>query len=280
MPDWNNEVPDVPVKRLFDGGWFGAPGVTGAYTFTPKFERVVSWVQGVLTETDPNGSAGPHLYPPVMPRHVIERAGYAEAFPHLLGLVRPYQDGETVTDDAVLVPAVCYAVYQQLADSSIDEPRQFDIVGYCYRHEATAELGRFRSFRVRDFVIVADADTALRWRDDWIGHGKTMFARLQLPVRVQPASDPFFGSVGRIMQTSQVMQELKWEFVVPVSDDDPGTAIASANSHKNHLGMRFGIGYRGPEAAHSACIGFGLDRIALALIHAHGDDLESWPEPL
>ncbi|MEY2406368.1 MAG: hypothetical protein QOG39_1284, partial [Acidimicrobiaceae bacterium] len=31
------------------------------------------------------------------------------------------------------------------------------------------------------------------------------------------------------------------------------------------------------EVAHTACIGFGLERIALALIKTHGTDLASWP---
>jgi hypothetical protein len=30
--------------------------------------------------------------------------------------------------------------------------------------------------------------------------------------------------------------------------------------------------------AHSACIGFGLDRITLALFATHGTDVEAWPE--
>jgi hypothetical protein len=29
--------------------------------------------------------------------------------------------------------------------------------------------------------------------------------------------------------------------------------------------------------AHSACVGFGLERIALALFHRHGLELSGWP---
>jgi hypothetical protein len=31
------------------------------------------------------------------------------------------------------------------------------------------------------------------------------------------------------------------------------------------------------HVAHSACFGFGLDRIALALFYAHGLRLDEWP---
>jgi hypothetical protein len=65
---------------------------------------------------------------------------------------------------------------------------------------------------------------------------------------------------------------------VPLHDDDPGTAIASANGHKDHLGQRFAIDFADEGAAHSSCMAFGLERTTLALIHAHGDNLTDWPE--
>jgi hypothetical protein len=82
------------------------------------------------------------------------------------------------------------------------------------------------------------------------------------------------------MRSSQVQQNLKFEFILPVHDDDPGTAIASANCHKEHLGERFAITFADQGWAHSSCMAFGLERTMLALIHAHGDRLADWPEPL
>jgi seryl-tRNA synthetase len=32
------------------------------------------------------------------------------------------------------------------------------------------------------------------------------------------------------------------------------------------------------SVAHTACVGFGLERIALALFHHHGLDVKEWPE--
>ncbi len=272
-------VPESPAGRLFDGGWLAPVGVTGAFSCTPKFERVVSWLEAVLTVADPAGSPGPQVFPPLMSRMVIERAEYAAAFPHLLGTVGTYPGGPGDAD-TVLMPAVCYGVYQELADTTVDGSRQFDVTGYCHRHEATSELGRFRTFRMREFVLVADAPAALRWRDDWIDRGRHLFSRLGLPVKVEPASDPFFGPGSDLLRDSQIGQSLKWEFVVPLTGEGPGTAIASANSHKDHLGKRFGIRYRDAGPAHSSCVAFGLERIVLAMIHAHGDDPAAWPEPV
>jgi seryl-tRNA synthetase len=284
---------DDAFRRLIAGDWLLPTGVPGLLGFTPKFETVMATLQAALTSVDPSGSPGPSWYPPVMPRVHIDRAEYAEAFPQLLGTVHalaadppqdgpvedgPVEDAARVPTDAVLAPAVCYSVYPRLADSVVDQACHFDVAGYCYRHEATSEPGRFRSFRMREFVVIAGEDEALEWRESWIARCERLFARFGLPISVESASDPFFGPGGRFMRSSQVQQKLKYEFVVPVHEDDPGTAIASANCHKDHLGQRFGIRFAEQGLAHSSCMAFGLERTVLALIHAHGDRLADWPE--
>jgi seryl-tRNA synthetase len=281
---------DGPFGRLAAGDWLATTGVAGLSVFTPKFETVLAGLHRALTSVDPAGSAGPSWYPPVIERAVIERAQYAEAFPHLLGTVHAleadtvkddgFEESDRYPTDVVLAPAVCYSVYAGLADSVVEEPRLFDVAGYCYRHEATSELGRFRSFRMREFVLVADEDTALTWRDGWLERCRTLFAGLGLTVSAESATDPFFGPGGRFMRASQIQQNLKYELIAPVSGQDRGTAIASANCHKDHLGIRFGMDFADRGPAHTSCTAFGLERIVLALIHVHGDNLADWPEQL
>lgn len=273
------------TEQLVAGGWALPTAVPGLLCHTAKFEAVLARLQAALTAADPSASPGPVWYPPVAPRADIDRAQYAEAFPHLLGSVHALApDGSDLLArrpaDVVLAPAVCYGVYPRLADSVIEEPAFFDAAGHCYRHEATSELGRYRSFRMREFVTVCGEKAALLWRDSWITRCEQLFASLGLTVSVEPASDPFFGPGGRFMKTSQIQQNLKFEFIVPVRAGDPGTAIASANCHKEHLGERFAIRFADRGWAHSSCMAFGLERTMLALIHTHGDSLTDWPAAL
>lgn len=278
---------DVPLARLITSGWLLPTGVAGLLGFTAKFESAVSALQETLTHTHPTGTPGPSFLAPVMPRSHIERAEYAEAFPHLLAAVHalppgtaesivPGEDARMPTE-AVLTPAACYSVYPSMADRTLDASQYFDVAGSCYRHEETSEVGRFRSFRMREFVAVGTEDTALSWRADWMERCRTLFTDIGLDVQVQAASDPFFGPGARFMRSSQLQQSLKYEFVAPVCDGDNGTAIASVNLHKDHLGLRFAIGAPGGGPAHSSCAAFGLERIVLALIHQHGDRLADWP---
>ncbi|WP_371601125.1 aminoacyl--tRNA ligase-related protein [Streptomyces sp. NBC_00564] len=275
------------LDRLVRTDWLLPTAAAGVFGFTAKFESALAGVQSALTRIHPTGTDGPSWHAPVVPRGPIERAQYTDSFPHLLGTVHalPPSTGDgagtredsRVPTDTVLAPAVCYSVYPSLADTTSAGPRCFDVAGTCYRHEATSEVGRFRSFRMREFVTVGTEETALAWREEWTERCRTLFAGLGIAVRVQEASDPFFGPGADFMRSSQIEQSLKYEFVAPVRRGDAGTAIASVNLHKDHLGERFAIGLPDGGWAHSSCAAFGLERIVLALVHVHGDDLADWP---
>jgi hypothetical protein len=67
--------------------------------------------------------------------------------------------------------------------------------------------------------------------------------------------------------------------VAPTGPGELPTAIASANLHLDHFGVEYGIEVAG-GVAHSACVGFGVERIALALLWQHGLDTARWSRAL
>lgn len=268
-----------------------APGLS---VFGPKFEELIDGLQRDLSKQATAEEPTRLGIQPVIPSAVLERAGYVEAFPHLLGSVHTYEgddrqwralakemqagrdwSAEHRMSDVAVLPAVCYQVYPQLEGAQLGEACLFDITGYCYRHERSHEPGRMRSFRMREFVRVGEAGETKEWRESWLELGRQWLTSLGLDVSVEAATDPFFGGAARLMQPLQESEQLKWELVAEV---DAGTrqAIASSNYHKNHFGSTFEI-EAGGEPAHSACAAFGLERIALAVLNAHGNDPASWP---
>jgi hypothetical protein len=52
----------------------------------------------------------------------------------------------------------------------------------------------------------------------------------------------------------------------------------SCNYHLSHFGETAGIRTSGGDVAHSACVAFGMERLALALLWAHGSDPATWPD--
>ena len=59
---------------------------------------------------------------------------------------------------------------------------------------------------------------------------------------------------------------------------DKPTACLSFNYHQDHFGSIWGLKTADGETAYSACVGFGLERITLALFKHHGLDPGAWPE--
>ena len=120
----------------------------------------------------------------------------------------------------------------------------------------------------------------IAWREQWLGRVEWFVAALGLDARVDVASDPFFGRGGKLLAESQRDQRLKLEIVAPIASDERPTAIISLNYHQDHFGELFGITTADGGVAHTSCVGFGLERMALALYRRHGFDPRSWPPPV
>jgi seryl-tRNA synthetase len=201
-----------------------------------------------------------------------------------LGLLAKLDAGEDWTadqtaTDIALTPAACYPLYPMLAAQGPLPPqgRIFDVQSYCFRHEPSADPCRMQLFRMREFVRAGTADQVQAFRAGWIERAKEMIASLELPFDVVPANDPFFGRAGRMMKVNQRDQGLKLEMVIPVANAQP-TACLSFNYHQNHFGETWGVTLADGQPAHTGCVGFGLERVALALFRHHGLDPKAWPK--
>ena len=72
-------------------------------------------------------------------------------------------------------------------------------------------------------------------------------------------------------------QRLKSELLIPITREDKPTACMSFNYHLDHFGEPWNIRQADGQVAVSACVGFGLERLALALFRHHGLDPAGWP---
>ncbi|MFO1426562.1 MAG: hypothetical protein U1F11_06235 [Steroidobacteraceae bacterium] len=80
-----------------------------------------------------------------------------------------------------------------------------------------------------------------------------------------------------MLAQSQREQKLKFEVLVPVISAENPTAVCSFNYHQEHFGSTFEIRTADGATAHTACLGFGLERVTLALFRHHGFDPSKWP---
>jgi seryl-tRNA synthetase len=271
-------------------------GVQGAFGRGAVFEDVLDRFNALVTRLSIHDHAEVYAFPPVISRKVLEKVNYLDSFPHLCGAVYSFFGEEaqarTLTDrvhlgqpwddllgmtDVVLNPAACYPVYPTLTGTVPRGGRLVTMLNWVFRHEPSDEPTRMQSFRVREFVRVGEPLEVVEWRNMWLGRGVALLRSLGLDARSEVATDPFFGRSGEMLAATQKEQRLKFEVVVPVISADQPTAVCSFNFHQEHFGSTFSIRTSDGRIANTACLGFGLERIVMALFKAHGFDVTEWP---
>jgi len=285
-----------PLAHLADQ-LFKPMGVDGVYARTALYVDLVERLERYITrQRDPRAEI--MRFPPVMSRTQLEKSGYLKSFPHLLGCVCALHGSEAsiraaverhdnggdwttslTSSDLVLSPAACYPVYPMAAARGRlpSGGLLFDIEADVFRHEPSSSLDRLQSFRMREFVRIGAPDEIVEFREKWMAKAPLLAAELGLPHTMDVANDPFFGRVGQVMAVSQRQQALKFELLIPYYPNASPTACMSFNYHREHFGQVWGIRDEKGELAHTSCVAFGIDRLAVALFANHGLDLKKWP---
>jgi seryl-tRNA synthetase len=271
-------------------------GVQGAFGRGAVFEDVLEKFNALVSRAAVNDQAEVYTFPPIISRHLLEKVHYLDSFPHLCGavysffgkdpqaqaLARKVNDGEPWGDmlamtGVTLNPAACYPVYPSLTGVVPAGGRTVSMLNWVYRHEPSPEPTRMQSFRVREFVKAGTPDEVIQWRDMWLTRGLDLLQALGLAARSEVAADPFFGRGGKMLAANQKEQKLKFEVLVPVISAKDPTAVCSFNFHQEHFAATFDIRTLDGNTANTACLGFGLERIVMALFKTYGFSVEHWP---
>jgi len=273
--------------------------VKGVYGRGPAFVALFDAVDRFVTEAGRGDRPEIFRFPAVIPREYLVRTDYLRSFPNLVGSIHGFDGGDAehaallrqasggadsgdhfAPTDLVLLPAACYPIYPMVTAELPEGGRLFDVLGACFRREPSDDPARMQAFHMHEFVHIGTPESSLAFRDAWLGRSHEMMADLGLQVVADVANDPFFGRAGSMLAASQRENALKYELLAPVSSQDQPTAIASCNYHLDHLTVPFEISGTSGAPAHSACVGFGIERIVLALFAEHGLQPDRWPHDL
>jgi seryl-tRNA synthetase len=287
------------LEQLVAAGLLVPSGVDGVMARAERFDRVVDALDALVGRTGAVDRPEVFRFPPAMPSANLVRSGYLKSFPQLLGtiscfcgneaahraMLRCVDEGKAWTGqqeptDLLLTPAACYPLYPIIAGRGVLAPEGglYDMHSWCFRHEPSQDPARMQCFRVREFVRMGSNEQVLEFRQAWLDRAQGFINALALPYTIDIAHDPFFGRAGRLMADSQREQRLKYELLVPVANDSRPTACMSFNYHLDHFGEPWGIRQADGQVAISGCVGFGLERLTLALFRHHGLDPAQWPE--
>jgi seryl-tRNA synthetase len=304
MADFRPGTPEQEefLRELVDARYLIESGVPGVYGRGDSFERVRFGFDAKVTAAAEAEAPEHMVFPPLLPRRQMEEVGYLRSFPHLACTVFAFDGDEGQAEeqgrraaahgdwsgfqemtDLVLKPAACYPVYPAIAARGPLAAGGVMVdagATYVFRHEPSGDPARLQAFHQREIVRIGEPETVVEWRDRWRDRALELLLAVGLDARLDVASDPFFGRAGRLLARSQRAQELKFEVLAPIAGDEP-TAVASFNYHQDHFSEVYGIEMAGggdaDRVAHTACLGFGLERITLALVRRHGLDQDRWP---
>ena len=283
------------LNQLFEAGLLVDCGVAGVYGRSATFEDLIERFDRYITRAGEADKPVVVRFPPVLNRKHFERSGYLKNMPQLGGTVHSFEGDQKAhleliqelesgaewshhqkMTDVVLTPAGCYPLYPTLKGDHPASGHLADVFSYCFRHEPSVDPARMQMFRMREFVRIGQPAEVTAWRSSWLDRGLAMMQALGLDVHIALANDPFFGRTGRMLAANQREQELKYELVVPITSEENPTAVLSFNYHQELFGSLYGITVAG-DTAHTSCVGFGMERVALALLKTHGLDPTTWP---
>lgn len=283
-------------RSLVSHGLLLETGVAGVFGQSAGFVDLAAGVSRVVrTLAEPEDPLR-WAFPAVMPRRYMEAVGYLRSFPHLAGSVWGFEgderaahemaerveagedwSGALTATDLVLVPAACHPVYPALAARGPLAAGGITVdtgPAAVFRHEPSTDPSRMQAFHMHELVRVAPPEAVLAWRDEWRDRSAALLVSLGLQPATEEANDPFFGRAGRLLAANQRSQALKFELVVEVVGTP--VAVASFNYHREHFSDLYRLVGEDGEL-HTACLGFGLERLVIALLATHGMQPAQWP---
>lgn len=274
----------------------------GRYGLGPKMVALIGALDACVLEIASDLGACPLAFPALIGADVLDRCQYFRNFPAAIGLVAHLREDHAALQDfassahwngtqltvpqgsaagvqCVLAPSVCFHWYAGLQRTSLDAMRSVTACGRCFRYEAAnlSGLERLWDFTMREVIAAGPAPDVVAARDGYLARCESLLQRLGLAFEIVTATDPFFVDAYATQAAYQRGFELKFELLVPLPYSGRKLAVGSINYHQDFFGRSFDIRAAGAPA-HTTCVGFGLERLALAFLAQHGFDDGAWPD--
>jgi seryl-tRNA synthetase len=281
---------------------------SGVYAYAGIFQRLINGLDKHLKNIALSLDADEFIFPNLVSTSTLIKSGYLKNFPHqsqpiydpncniesLRSLRQEIKEGVRVSEiesfnqyykasDFSLSPAVCYHCYEFFENSIFekDKGKLTTAMQSCYRFEgkSTGGLERLREFKMREFIAMGEPEFVQYFQNKFINIASKLCEDFEINCQLKSASDPFFIDDYNAKRIFQTGFELKLELLTQFKKA-PSLAISSINYHQDYFGNSFNLRLHNGKAAHSCCIGFGLDRWCSTIFSTHGVDPMKWPDEL
>jgi hypothetical protein len=150
----------------------------------------------------------------------------------------------------------------------------------CHRFEAInhREAGRLIEFTMREVIFLGSPDFVRATRERSLRLVEEIAKAWDIYGALITSNDPFFSSDFASKASQQQRLAMKYEYRAQLPPHGP-LSILSSNLHGPTFSKAFSITQKG-RPINTGCIGFGIERFALAIIAQHGFDDAVWPQAL
>lgn len=275
----------------------------GRYALGPLLMGLTAHFDRVFLRLADRFQAPAYQFPSLIGAETLERCRYLKSFPHSLNLVSHLKEdlaaiqgfasaarwsGDHLELDpqsiagvkCLLSPSVCFHWYAWLQDQVLPAPRTITAIGKCFRYESgnLGGLERLWDFTMRELIFTGPRDYVLAQRQRSIDATVELMDAWGLAYEIKSATDPFFIEDYSSHSSFQLAFDLKFEVRALLPYKQSTLAVGSFNHHQDFFGKYFNIKSPGGALIDTGCIGFGLERLALAFLAQHGLEPGGWPE--
>ena len=234
-------------------------------------------------------------FPTSMPIERFRQGGYFQTFPHhiifktcmnnnlkVLSDFADLQDNYHIQNmknpSMIIKNAACAPIYMFKEGQNLDHLEVFFVKDKCQRNESAnvSELSRLNEFNMVEIVFIGEEQEVEKNINKSQELWEFWIDKFKLNCFVETAHDSFFASNYKKLKFFQLMGNSKLEFKVLLPHRDQYIAAASINFHRNHFSKKYDIKYKDGQC-YSACIAFGLERMAYAFLAQMGLKIKEWP---
>lgn len=263
---------------LVDNGWV-TPTNKGCFILNEKFLSIMDLFDQIILKWAKEDNAEIFMYPDIISIEKISSCRYIEQFHHncffnYTSNSDEYNEHKMIPTDYIHNPSICMHSYIQQEGNIINtkEPVVLTAKGKCLRNEAKEyhTLDRLLDFTMREIVFMGSEDFVLQKRKKYMELSNQLMKDLNIIGNIKASNDPFFKREDERKSDYQRKFKLKYELNFADMDEDREVAVGSFNFHGIHFGRAFQIKTEENRYIYTACMAFGLERMAYTFITQAG----------
>lgn len=260
---------------------------SGQYVLLPKGTKIINAIRTLLA-----GEIGACLgfeeitVPKIAPLDTFRKADVLGKWDGYLMAVLPYGATKGITDQYILDPLQCTALYQFLENKEMTTEelplRWLDSSGPTYRNEDSDRiepLVRQREFHRSEFVYIGTREQVVGIREECLARLEALCLELGFGYRIVVGSGCYQIKDGEreMPQTVGEIPIKDLEVYCPGQDGGGFLEVAGSAVLAAIMTSRFNIKGKDGQVLWSGCTGIGLERMAYALVTNYGTTPENFP---